>query len=180
MAIPKIIKEIDSLVYFRLSNKPDFECVVDSDVYEDLILSGSWYIKKFRQETFYITRTNKFKKTNGERGTETIFLHWEVLGVRYRWGDKRVVDHIDRNPLNNTRGNLRSVSISENNKNRNRPNKWNKEHLDDGFSIYHFIKSGRSERYRIYKPDGSVLCDRNTKEKALKQIEEYKNGKNVH
>lgn len=43
-------------------------------------------------------------------------LHRLILGLRK--GDARQVDHIDRNPLNNRRSNLRVVTPAENNQNR--------------------------------------------------------------
>lgn len=50
----------------------------------------------------------------------SIFLHREVLGLVH--GDARVADHIDGDPLNCTRANLRIVTAAGNHQNR-RPNR---------------------------------------------------------
>ena len=48
------------------------------------------------------------------KNSKTVYFAREILGVN----DYRVVDHIDGNPLNNTRANLRICTIRENGFNR--------------------------------------------------------------
>ncbi len=45
----------------------------------------------------------------------TYFMHRELLGLKH--GDERQVDHINRDPLDNRRSNLRIVTHSENHQN---------------------------------------------------------------
>lgn len=66
-----------------------------------------WY----RLKSGYVVRT---VVEDGQK--RMLYLHREVL--RMQPGDPREVDHIDRNPLNNRRPNLRVVSRAENSRNR--------------------------------------------------------------
>lgn len=54
---------------------------------------------------------------NGKSGQYAYGLHREVMGLRY--GDKREVDHRNRQPLDNTRENLRICTRAENAQNLN-------------------------------------------------------------
>lgn len=54
--------------------------------------------------------------TRGNKGMRSIPLHWFVLG--YENDPPHMVDHIDRNPLNCCRDNLRFVTLHQNNMNR--------------------------------------------------------------
>lgn len=57
------------------------------------------------------------------RSTPPVLFHREILGLGRRSADdKRVVDHIDGDKLNNRRANLRIVSIAYNIQNRKRAN----------------------------------------------------------
>lgn len=49
-------------------------------------------------------------------GGRTVLLHRELAGLRH--GSPLQVDHRDRDPLNNTRRNLRAVTPAENLRNR--------------------------------------------------------------
>lgn len=65
---------------------------------------------------FYAKRNIHFPKDeNGKRLQKTIFMH-SIIGNRI--GIIGIIDHKDRNPLNNTRDNLRSSSNSQNGANR--------------------------------------------------------------
>ncbi|MGL5719901.1 MAG: HNH endonuclease signature motif containing protein [Alphaproteobacteria bacterium] len=82
---------------------------VDDDLYESLN-KFKWHIHQG-----YACRSAKV-----ENGSRKIRMHREVLGLG--WGKQgsnaKVVDHIDRNKLNNTRENLRIVTKQENEWNR--------------------------------------------------------------
>ena len=60
---------------------------------------------------FYARRNSPY--IDGKQ--HTIKMHREILGLKC--GDGKIVDHINRDTLNNTRVNLRIVSASENNHN---------------------------------------------------------------
>lgn len=79
------------------------EIIVDEHRYEEFI-KHQWYINGG-----YAIR--KGKKEDGDRYKKTIALHREVLGIQ----DKRIVDHIDRNKLNNVKSNLRECSTNREN-----------------------------------------------------------------
>jgi len=70
-----------------------------------------WCAKKHKNGFYAVRSVYK----NGIKTTE--YLHKFLLKNEFG-----IIDHIDRNGLNNTRGNLRVVSFSENGMNRN-PNK---------------------------------------------------------
>lgn len=57
------------------------------------------------------------------KGNKTIYLHRFLLGLA---GSKKQVDHIDGNPLNNCRSNLRTVTDAENKQNRHKIDSRNK------------------------------------------------------
>ena len=58
---------------------------------------------------------------NSKRPFKIHWLVWEAfVGPRPKKGSGFVIDHIDRNPMNNCLSNLRMVSLSENQFNSNR------------------------------------------------------------
>ncbi len=131
MAKPTVISNIDGIVTFSLSNKPEFEIKVSSEDYKMLIKDTTcYYVKHFYEyrknkerklKSTYIVR-NIFHKcpSSGKQTCNTHFLHWDIVGTSFHWGDGLVVDHIDRQPMNNTRENLRIVTQLENVQNTSR------------------------------------------------------------
>lgn len=79
--------------------------IVDDNDYEE-INKRLWYAIK-KKNTFYAV--TKRRKNDGT--IETVFMHRLILGV---YDPSVVVDHIDRNGLNNTRNNLRLCRNVEN------------------------------------------------------------------
>jgi hypothetical protein len=67
-----------------------------------------WHITK----AGYVQRNGTM--TNGEKHPAAL-LHRELMGLQP--GDKLVIDHINRDPLDNRKANLRAVSQSENTQN---------------------------------------------------------------
>lgn len=82
---------------------------VDNEDYEKLV-QYNWCAKKHRN-TFYAIRHIWI---NGKRTTQG--MHREILGLTN--GDRAIIDHRDRNGINNQRYNLRDVSASINSFNR--------------------------------------------------------------
>lgn len=75
--------------------------VLLSDEDANLFDSHSWYLLRARQhaEKYYlVTAINK----------KTIYLHRLIIGAT------QIIDHIDRNPLNCQRDNLREVTYAQN------------------------------------------------------------------
>lgn len=55
---------------------------------------------------------NQVGRVQRGKGGQTFLLHRELMGLSF--GDKREVDHFDRDPLNNRRGNLRITTRAQN------------------------------------------------------------------
>lgn len=72
-------------------------------------------------------------------------MHREILGLPSTKQDKRVVDHIDGNPLNNCRANLRICTRAENNRNCNRVQRTSMA----GLKGVRLTKSGKRWEARI-------------------------------
>lgn len=112
MAHPKIINQSDCFIWFSLSNKPEYICVLDRKDYFDLVEnSRSWYIhisNKKKSATPYIRRAN---------GMNQIHLHREILGLKGIFTSdpkEKTGDHINGDGLDNRRSNLRSITFEEN------------------------------------------------------------------
>lgn len=100
---------------FIISSKKhgDFEIIIDESDME-LVLSRNWSISKGNSNYFRVeTRINN----------KLVRLHRFILGIT----DKKIeVDHINRNPLDNRRENLRLANRNQNMRNikfKDRPNK---------------------------------------------------------
>jgi len=77
-------------------------------------ISGSWYVA--------LNDTNNKLYVRGWDKGKKIHLHRLITNAQ----DGLVVDHVDGNPLNNTRINLRVCTVAENCQNHVRPSKGNK------------------------------------------------------
>ena len=135
-----LIKD-DGKVATILQTKSNIEFFVSSlDL--DLISQYAWYVDKMH----YYVKTHKCIgiDENGEKIFKVIYLHRLIMSQFYDIDDKNFhIDHIDRNPLNNVRENLRIVSIRENNLNKYRTdnskshlNGVNKSHWNDNYSAH--------------------------------------------
>lgn len=92
--------------------------------------------------------------TAGKKSTRRISkLIWESFN---RCECKETVDHIDRNKSNNTLGNLRCISHSENNKNRAIYKDKNKYNLNDQIKteIVNKVHSKEMTIYKVWKHYG--------------------------
>jgi hypothetical protein len=79
--------------------------IADSQLVND---HGKWFLHK----TGYV-----FRNITVNKKQVTLYLHRLIAGLEY--GDGLQADHIDGNKLNNSRSNLRVVTQSENNQNKN-------------------------------------------------------------
>lgn len=75
-------------------------------------------LSQFRWEFITDTRGRKYVMRRETRDGKrvTLRMHREILGLALF--EETQVDHIDNNPLNNQRSNLRKCSLSENHRNR--------------------------------------------------------------
>jgi hypothetical protein len=108
---------------------------IDDEDYEDLV-QYEWKILK-GQNTDYAYRSilNRETRTQG-----TISMHRHILKLTK--GDGKIVDHRDRNGLNNTKENLRIVSHQE--------NIMNSYHIKkNSKSKYKGVQITESNRYKV-------------------------------
>lgn len=82
----------------------------------DWIIQWKWHAVKMPRKTglpvWYARRSSE-----GTNNRTNILMHQEIAR-RAGWPSSDVIDHADRNGLNNTRGNLRPCSYSQNGANR--------------------------------------------------------------
>lgn len=99
---------------------PDFNFVISGNTATGTLPDGS----RFSIDADMVSAVSRFYWnlgtdgyiTRGNKGLRSIPLHWFVLG--YEDNPPHMVDHIDRNPLNCCRDNLRFVTLHQNNMNR--------------------------------------------------------------
>ena len=110
MANPIIVKQELGVVYFILGNK-DFVCKLnESDYYELIHNTNCWRVTHAKNKNKNLRYIIK-----GGMGNYGYGLHENVLKKVCRG---LMIDHINRDGLDNTRPNLRFCTRSENNRNR--------------------------------------------------------------
>lgn len=128
----EIWKDKDGLMFVKMHSKlgsfifdyDDFEHVTMKSV-NDEIKKITWLLIK-KRIVFYV---------KAHFSGKTIYLHQHIAGHHGHGCSGVTVDHIDRNPLNNRRSNLRLASISLQISNRNKPSRKKSAHaLPDGIS----------------------------------------------
>jgi len=135
MATPKIrpIRVDGQAAYIPLTK--GLEAVVDA---KDLgIVEGyNWFAQRGRRGTFYAARMPP--RGSGKR--RMIYMHREIA----KTPDGLITDHIDSDGLNNTRGNLRDATVSE-----NQCNQRLAAHNSSGVKGVHFDKTRGKWRAEI-------------------------------
>lgn len=130
----------------------NYEVLLDDEDYEIISKMSGWYISKEENNN---ARTNYV--THDKYGR----LHRYLLGVTDR---SILIDHIDRNGLNNQRKNLRITTCSENKKNADSYNR-NKFHFN-GIS---FEKPKGNRTWRIkssYSTDEKIPGEKRFKQRS--------------
>ena len=140
-------------IFNKLNTIVGYAIVDDADY--DYLNQWKWFMQNSRGTTFYARRWDCSDKSNRKE----IKMHRLIMGCVY--GDKKEVDHIDHNGLNNQRYNLR-ISIGN-------QNKWNK--IPRGVSkflgvsiqiskIVHKLKNGNTKIYSYTKWESSLTANK--------------------
>jgi hypothetical protein len=121
----KINGEITT-IYITTKEGVQYEVLIDT---EDLAkvseMNTSWTIKYSKSKRDIYARTTRYLgKIDGKYKNESIYMHLLISGVNSK--DKKYVDHINHNTLDNRKCNLRITSNDENTKNRKDKNINNK------------------------------------------------------
>lgn len=90
---------------FNVVSKEKIHQVIIDDGFSHLVEQFSWWIKP----TGYV-----YTQSHGRQNRKSIYLHRIVIGA----GCGQEVDHINRDPLDNRRCNLRLCTRSQNNMNK--------------------------------------------------------------
>lgn len=118
MAHPEIVRQSPCFVWFTLSNKPEFECVMDKKDYFEMVHNTThWYIHistKAKTEKPYI-------RSAGDGTCHHFHLHREILGMDRKFDFRWVGDHMNGDSLDNRRSNLRITTVHENARNGRKP-----------------------------------------------------------
>lgn len=126
-----------------------YQVLVDAE-YMDMILDHNWYIVDEDTSIYFRTQDPCNKE-------KMISLHRLIMGCTY--GDGRVIDHINRNTLDNRRCNLRDADMQLNSYNR-RLNRNNKT----GYKGVHYYKKGGKYRvsinYQKQRIDGGLYTSK--------------------
>lgn len=153
MAKPIIIDQVNGITFFYLGKYFKFILKMDTVDYLKYVKDTTcWYMKRNNKskarEIFYAAKCEY--KTN-----KTIYLHWMMCK---RLSPDDVIDHKNRDELDNRRLNLRSVSIAVNVSNSTLHNrKYGKSIRYKGFVIVK-IKAGGKEKYQCYTPDRKYIA----------------------
>lgn len=102
-------------VIFRLIPLSQGQYAIVSQADYDWLMQWKWYARWYpNRKCFRAIRS--LGKTNGRQ--EFLYMSRAIMNLEN--GDKRVVDHINRNTLDNRRDNLRLCTFTENQRNRGR------------------------------------------------------------
>lgn len=140
---------LNGIVYMKVSYKDEnYICEFDESDF-DLVSSynAKWSVKKQNGKIIYVRCSRMIN------GDNSISLH----RILYNFPKDMFVDHIDRNPLNNKRENLRLADIKTNSQNRSK-NRTNKhKEPTSKYKGVHVIKNKKSSNtYVVYFKQNKV------------------------
>lgn len=124
-----------------INGKNGGEVLVDDDDY-DWLSKYHWLSQRMGVGKYYAGRS---KMEKGKR--KKTFMHKQIMNPPVGF----VVDHIDGNPFNNQRNNLRIVTCSQNLMNAGRRNFTNRNSKYKGVSKWSSNFSGKGKRYEGWK-----------------------------
>lgn len=166
----------DSTFTLEIRGKKNEGDILFSEVDLEKVKEHHWYIKDVTKGSCYVAT---------KIGEQTIKLHRLLFDLEN--GDRsKIVDHINRNTLDNRRENLRIVSYSENNHN----HRMNKNNTSGRKGVkYRKAKGNRSARWdacitvngKEYKKafSISVYGENGAKQKAIAQREIWEKQFNI-
>ena len=112
-----------TVIFIHRKNGDVFNTFIDTiDLQKADSFTGSWYVNFNKKTDSYYVMGN-ITKENGERSL--VGLHRFLLDPPLG----KIVDHNDRNTLNNKRFNLRIVTLAENNQNKRLQRKIGRAHV---------------------------------------------------
>jgi len=127
-----------AVIFLKRRSAPSLETLIDvSDLKLASSISTRWFAGPAREE-----RSNRIyvkANTPGKYGRTSFYLHRLITGAEKGW----IVDHIDHNPLNNRRSNLRIVTQSENLQNISR------SHIDSRTGIRGVSWSKATQKWEV-------------------------------
>lgn len=136
----------------RIALTKDYLTKVDDEVYEELN-QHLWHALESRLNYIYACRW-----IGGTKPRKIMRMHHQILGVAPQWLalNGLVIDHIDRNSLNNQRHNLRVATRTQNIE--------NSDHCDLAMRIYWDDYRGR---FKVVRPGGAFIAWCKTIDEAI-------------
>lgn len=120
----KILNNEESEFYVINRKNEQFTIKVDTEDLTRLIKFGRpWHVAFLpNSSTYYASCCERLKTEGGEKICNILYLHRWVLN----YSGNNLIDHVDHDPLNNRKINLRITDIPDNSKHRGKRNKNNK------------------------------------------------------
>jgi hypothetical protein len=120
-----------------------YHTLVDEADYHALV-QWSWCVSVQRA-----WRAVAVRRAGGLKQSAYVYMHRQIMGLGY--GDRRLVDHINGDPLDNRRCNLRIATFSENGMNRGaQPNKYIAQIAAKGRRLYLGLYPTPEEAHQAY------------------------------
>ena len=178
MGEPTILKDVDGVVTFTLTNKKNkqkesIEITTDrSDYFSYVHDTGYWYVYARHNTLPYVRRSIK-------KGNKTIYLHDLVINSS-SLNDRNVTDHINGISLDNRRANLQRISNCEN---MAKGKNYDKRNINKGFNIggIRITYVANTDGFQSYHKGTFIGYSKSKKiiqDKVIKYIKQMEQGGN--
>lgn len=111
------MNEDTKIILLNRRGKPPLECLVDASDYEMLLSAGSWRAMNAYPGIYYARCSSLRARELAGQSTDTILMHRLLAGAQRG----QLVDHKNRNGLDNRRDNLRLATALQSTANRQMP-----------------------------------------------------------